>query len=219
MNVDSKLHTALSPQQLVELFHDRDIHQPKRRLDVIPYDKIINTDDIIDTLFSRNPFCVVFYPAAQANNTTFGHFVALCHDEHHKTVYFYDPLGYLPDEYKKFADKHPPVEAKWYAEALRLAGSGHPVVISDDPKWCRKQLPRHGFPEVATWISGNDAATDMCLMSLCDHHVIANSSFSWWGAWLNASTDKKVVHPSRWFGPGLADRDTRDVPCQGWIAL
>ena len=105
MNVDSKLHTALSPQQLVELFHDRDIHQPKRRLDVIPYDKIINTDDIIDTLFSRNPFCVVFYPAAQANNTTFGHFVALCHDEHHKTVYFYDPLGYLPDEYKKFADK------------------------------------------------------------------------------------------------------------------
>lgn len=122
-------------------------------------------------------------------------------------------------DYKKDPDKFPLVEAPWYVQALELAGGGHPVVISDDPKWCRKHLPRHGFPEDVTWISGNDAATDLCLMSLCDHHVIANSSFSWWGAWLNASSDKTVVHPERWFGPALADKDTSDVPCPGWVAL
>jgi hypothetical protein len=122
-------------------------------------------------------------------------------------------------DYKKEPDKFPLVEADWYARALELAGGGHPVVISDDPKWCRRALPKHGFPADATWISGNDAATDLCLMSLCDHHVIANSSFSWWGAWLNPSSEKRVVHPVNWFGPALAFRDTRDVPCPEWIGL
>jgi len=122
-------------------------------------------------------------------------------------------------DYKKKQDKFPLVPADWYARALSETGGGHPVVISDDPRWCRKYLPRHGFPADATWVSGNDAATDMCLMSLCDHHVIANSSFSWWGAWLNPATTKRVVYPSNWFGPAMADRDTSDVPCPDWVGM
>jgi hypothetical protein len=55
-------------------------------------------------------------------------------------------------------------------------------------------------------------------MSLCDHHIIANSSFSWWGAWLNTKEGKKVIAPSRWFGSAI-DKNTDDVYCNNWIKI
>ena len=57
----------------------------------------------------------------------------------------------------------------------------------------------------------------MCLMSLCKSHIIANSSFSWWGAWLSNSRD--VVAPSTWFGPNNAHLDTKDLYCKGWTLI
>jgi hypothetical protein len=122
-------------------------------------------------------------------------------------------------DYKKQPKKFPLLSPDWYVRALEAAGGGHPVVISDDPRWCRRALLKHGFPSDTTWVSGNDAATDMCLMSLCDHHVIANSSFSWWGAWLNASSEKVVVYPDPWYGPELEHFDTSDLPCPEWTSL
>ena len=52
-------------------------------------------------------------------------------------------------------------------------------------------------------------------MTLCDHHIIANSSYSWWGAWLNTSEDKRVIAPSRWLGPAI-DKDASEIYCEGW---
>ena len=62
-----------------------------------------------------------------------------------------------------------------------------------------------------------DQYIDMCLMTLCQHHIIANSSFSWWGAWLSDSDD--VVAPSKWFGEDNSDKDTKDLYVKGWQVI
>mgnify|MGYP003653088547 CR=1 FL=1 len=59
---------------------------------------------------------------------------------------------------------------------------------------------------------------EMFLMSYCSSNIIANSTFSWWGAWLNKNPLKKVVAPSNWFGP-LSDLDTEDLLPDEWILL
>ena len=56
-------------------------------------------------------------------------------------------------------------------------------------------------------------------MSLCTHNVIANSTFSWWGAWLNSNPNKIVIHPEKWFGPAYASWKTSDLFPDEWICL
>ena len=89
-------------------------------------------------------------------------------------------------------------------------------IFSDDIDWVRANLSL-GFPH--HFVAHNQGAAsyiDMRLMSLCSHHVIANSSFSWWGAWLNPNHDKLVVAPKRWF---VNDRNVEDLFPQGWVCL
>lgn len=93
----------------------------------------------------------------------------------------------------------------------------HFFVFSDDPRWVTENL-RLDYP--ATLVTHNDAARnyeDLRLMSMCKHNVIANSSFSWWGAWLNANPTKIVIAPRKWFNaPSLDDRDL--LP-DGWVRV
>ena len=63
-----------------------------------------------------------------------------------------------------------------------------------------------------------DRYTDLCLMTLCSGAIIANSSMSWWGAWLQNGRGK-VVAPKKWFGPAYPNNDTKDLYCKGWIVL
>lgn len=94
--------------------------------------------------------------------------------------------------------------------------SPHFFLFSDDMEWVKAGLD---IPFAKTYVEHNrgyDSYRDMQLMHMCRHHVIANSSFSWWGAWLNPSIDKIVIAPKIWFTDGKNDSDL--IPC-GWVRL
>ena len=110
---------------------------------------------------------------------------------------------------------HPPLSLDYYKSALDLFDSDREVIIfSDDTEWCKEQElfadDRFAVAE------GGDQFYDLCLMSMCDDFIIANSTFSWWGAWL--ANRGKVVAPKNWFGETLG-HDTKDLYCKGWKIL
>lgn len=111
---------------------------------------------------------------------------------------------------------HEALGLDYYERALAEVPSDCTVVIfTDDPEWAKAQ---ELFPDHRFFVSETDCAyTDMCLMSLCDYHIIGNSTFSWWGAWLSSS--KKVVAPKQWFGAPLEANDLSDLYCDGWVVL
>lgn len=80
-------------------------------------------------------------------------------------------------------------------------------VFSDDPQWVRENLAGIPDHEIVEHNRGGASYIDMQLMSTCRHHIIANSSFSWWGAWLNATPERIVIAPRQWFCNGTDDRD------------
>lgn len=98
-------------------------------------------------------------------------------------------------------------------------GDSHFFVFSDDLAWARKHLV---LPWPVTFVENcmvTEAYKDMQLMSLCRHHIVANSSFSWWGAWLNTSQNKIVVCPKRWFTNETAQNQTVDLIPKAWIRI
>jgi hypothetical protein len=97
---------------------------------------------------------------------------------------------------------------------LQVCPGAKLVAFSDDPYWVSQVLrPRYPGMILVDHNKGTESYNDMRLMSMCRHHVIANSSFSWWGAWLNPNPDKIVIAPARWFADG---RDSDDVIPEGW---
>lgn len=89
-------------------------------------------------------------------------------------------------------------------------------IFSDDIDWVKQSLPLRFPCKYVNHNRGIDSYRDMQLMSLCKHHVIANSTFSWWGAWLNSNPCKIVVAPRKWFRNGTSDQDL--IPAE-WIRL
>jgi hypothetical protein len=89
-------------------------------------------------------------------------------------------------------------------------------IFSDDIPWVRENLHIDHPCHYVDHNKGDESYNDMRLMSLCKHHIIANSSFSWWGAWLNARADKIVVAPQRWV---LSDFDASDIVPSSWVKI
>lgn len=121
-------------------------------------------------------------------------------------------------DYVEKPEDHPPCSLEYYEKALNMLDSNLPVIIfSDDIGWCKQQeifKPDRFMISESGW-----NLVDMCLMSMCSHHIIANSSFSWWGAWLSNSNN--VIAPSQWFGTsGYTSRHkTEDIVPDRWIKI
>ena len=89
--------------------------------------------------------------------------------------------------------------------------------FSDEPDWVRDNLD---LPYDMVIVSHNRVERnyeDIRLMARCRHHIVANSSFSWWGAWLNPDPDKMVIAPSRWFADPA--KDDSDLVPQSWLRM
>ena len=93
-------------------------------------------------------------------------------------------------------------------------------VFSDDPVWVKNNVNFVNHPvSYIDWNNGSDSYIDMQLMSMCKHNIIANSSFSWWGAWLNPNTDKTVMAPDKWFQDKKKNDLLDNFYPKGWIKI
>lgn len=116
---------------------------------------------------------------------------------------------------------HGLISVAWYQKAIDIikekVDNPHFFFFSDDIEWVKEHfVPQDNFyfvepaPEELSY-------QDMYMMSQCKHNIIANSSFSWWGAWLNQNPDKIVIAPKQWFLD--KNTNTKDVIPSSWIAL
>lgn len=107
----------------------------------------------------------------------------------------------------------------WYAAAAERLTERHGelefVVVSDDPAWCRESLRLPGPMAIASLDHPKDPLEDLALLSRCDHHILANSTFSWWGARLAAAGGDVVAPTCWWIDPPIG----REVLAEHWIAL
>jgi hypothetical protein len=92
-------------------------------------------------------------------------------------------------------------------------------VFSDDKAYATHFMSKLNFPtKLVDSNNDMDSYKDMFLMSQCKHNIIANSSFSWWGAWLNNNPNKIVIAPKKWFGSGSED-NYKDIVPETWIKI
>ena len=112
---------------------------------------------------------------------------------------------------------HSVLDLNYYLNALKQFDDDCEVIVfSDDPQWCLNQDLFNSDRFLVSETNNN--YLDLCLMTLCKYHIIANSSFSWWGAWL--SNSQKVISPSGWFkGSNNEHLDTKDLIPENWIIV
>lgn len=108
----------------------------------------------------------------------------------------------------------------YYKEAIKRIETDNPstkftyLIFSDDKPWSKEAFSFLQDKEIIEQLTD---AEELILMSQCEHNIIANSSFSWWAAWLNKNTKKKVIAPKKWFAKDL--HDTSELIPQNWIKI
>ena len=119
-------------------------------------------------------------------------------------------------DYLNLKDHHPPCGVGYYENAFDFMDDDTTyLVFSDDIGWCKETFTGEQF----VFIEDELDYIDLYLMSMCDNNIIANSSFSWWAAWLNKNNDKIVVAPNKWFGKSKAGVDTSDIIPKKWVKI
>lgn len=110
---------------------------------------------------------------------------------------------------------HPVCSLDYYRNAISMIPKGvRFIVLSDDIEWCKNNFLGDDF----TFVENELDYIDVYIMSMCDHNIIANSTFSWWGAWLNNNPNKMVVAPIKWFGTNK-NLNTKDIIPKKWMKI
>ena len=116
-------------------------------------------------------------------------------------------------DYLKTQHVHPIQSIDYYNKALDIIQpKGNIFIFSDDIKWCKNNLNYKN----SIFMENNSNIYDLHAMSLCADNIIANSSFSWWAAWLNQNENKKIICPKNWFADSTNDSDIK--PSE-WIQI
>ena len=117
-------------------------------------------------------------------------------------------------DYLGLLEYHPVCNMKYFETAMsEMSDDTIFLIFSDDINWCKENF----LGDKYLFIEGNNEVVDLYLMSMCKNNIISNSSYSWWGAWLNTNESKKVVAPRKWFGPSYSHMITDDLYCDKWI--
>lgn len=104
----------------------------------------------------------------------------------------------------------------YYKRGINLIGKNERyLVISDDIEWCKNHFKGDNF----NFVDKESAIVDLYLQSCCENNIISNSTFSWWGAWLNPNPNKKVVCPTPWFGKEYKHKSDKDLIPDSWIRI
>jgi hypothetical protein len=118
-------------------------------------------------------------------------------------------------DYLKLSEFHAVLGKEYYDKAMSKYHGARFVFFSDDIEWCRSTFNS----DDCFFVDKQDDVLDLYLMSKITNNVIANSSFSWWGAWMNENKNKTVVCPSRWFGPQNSHLIRKDLTPTSWNVI
>jgi hypothetical protein len=116
-------------------------------------------------------------------------------------------------DYLNKLDFHAPCNINYYQSAMNKIGEGNFVFVSDDINWCKENFKNHNI----FFSDFNSEIHDLYLITKCDNIIMSNSSFSWWGVYMN-SIKNIVISPSVWFGPS-GPQDTQDIYSNNWIKI
>jgi hypothetical protein len=117
-------------------------------------------------------------------------------------------------DYIKNQSYHPVCSVEYYQKAIKEIGNSNFIFISDDIGWVKDNFKG----DKIYYFESNDEISDLTLMTKVNNNIIANSSFSWWGAYLNKNENKRVIAPKQWFGV-MGHKDTQDIIPESWLIL
>ena len=123
-------------------------------------------------------------------------------------------------DYLSFPEIYRVCDADYFNRAIHLINRSSPynrfIFFSDDMIWVKNNF---SHPDFMFADGNNSPKQDLYLMSLCNNHIISNSSFSWWGAWLNRRPDKIIIAPRRWYSDDNLEQSARDVVPTEWLRI
>ncbi len=160
----------------------------------------------------KNPVIDLFSPPLSFIDKVFNHYPFFKDQE-------VAAINVRRGDYLTQPTRHPVISKDYILKAYEhLPPHDKLLVVSDDIEWCMDNLD---FPNII--FNDNSQFWDaeaLWLLSLCDHFIISNSSFSWWGSYLSRTDNKVIIAPDTWFGPEMdRENDPRDIYCENWIKI